>query len=126
MASNAPFEHRDIPAMARALGQRIQAARARKRLTQAGLAEQLGVTDNAVTQWETGRATPRAERLEAIARTLGVMVSWLVTGEEPAGPAAAETASETEVLTLLRAIPADKRAAALEAVAALLMTFCIT
>ena len=49
-------------------------------ITQAVLAEQLGISRSAVTQWETGRASPRP-------RTVGKLLSLL--GLEPAGAAGA-------------------------------------
>jgi transcriptional regulator with XRE-family HTH domain len=116
---------RNISAHARELGQRIQAARERKRVTQATLAAELGVTDNAVTQWETGRAIPRAERLAAIAGSLGVLLTWLVTGEGPIAGPVAETFTELQLLTLLRTVPPEKQAAVIEAVTSILQTFGI-
>jgi transcriptional regulator with XRE-family HTH domain len=115
--------NRSISATARDLGRRIQAARERKRVTQADLAAQLGVTDNAVTQWETGRAAPRAERLTAIATALGVLVTWLITGEGPIAGPGTDSLSELQLLDLLRAVPPDKQAAAIEAITSVLQGF---
>lgn len=126
MSSTSRPVNRSISAKAQELGRRIQAARERKRVTQANLAAQLGVTDNAVTQWETGRAIPRAERLATIAASLGVLLTWLMTGEGPIAGPAVETFSELQVLALLRAIPPEKQAAAIEAITSILQTFGIT
>jgi transcriptional regulator with XRE-family HTH domain len=78
-----------------------------------------------VTQWETGRAAPRAERLNAIAMALGVLVTWLVTGEGPIAGPVADSLSELQLLNLLRAVPPEKQAAAIEAVSSILRSFGI-
>ena len=123
MPSRTTQKPRGVSSRAKELGRRIQAAREQRRLTQAKLAAELGVTDNAVTQWETGRAVPRAERLEKIASSLGVMVTWLLTGEGPSMPVLADSLTELQVINLLRAIPPEKQAAAIEAVARILISF---
>ena len=54
----------------------IRKARKRLNLTQAELAEKIGLSRNAIAQWETGRCSPRGpaeilirQMLAAIART---------------------------------------------------------
>lgn len=51
-------------------------------LTQGELADKLGVTYSAVSQWENGRATPRNKVLKQLADLFGVPVSELL-GERP-------------------------------------------
>ena len=51
-------------------------------LTQRQLAERIGVTDKAVSKWETGRGLPDVTLVEPIARALGVSVAELLSGEQ--------------------------------------------
>ncbi len=55
----------------------IKTGRERLGLTQEGLAKRLGVSQQAVTKWETGESRPRAEKLPEIARLLGCSVDDL-------------------------------------------------
>ena len=50
------------------LGERIASYRKKAGYSQEGLAEQLGVSRQAVSKWETGEATPDAERIIALAK----------------------------------------------------------
>lgn len=51
---------------------RIAALRKVARLSQAALAEEVGVSQQAVAEWEVGRNYPRAETLSRLASALGV------------------------------------------------------
>lgn len=51
-------------------------------LTQRQLAERIGVTDKAVSKWETGRGLPDVTLVEPLARALGVSVAELLSGEQ--------------------------------------------
>jgi transcriptional regulator with XRE-family HTH domain len=53
--------------------------------TQAEIANQLGVKASTVAKWEHGSASPRSNRLAALAGILGVSLSWLLVGhgDEP-------------------------------------------
>lgn len=60
--------------------------RKEKGLSQAEVAEELGVTRQAVSRWESGRAWPSAEKLVAVSRLYGVTVEELcrdVIAEKP-------------------------------------------
>ncbi len=50
-------------------------------LTQLQLAERIGVSDKAVSKWETGRGFPDVSVLEGLAEALGVSISEIVTGK---------------------------------------------
>ena len=65
-------------------GQFISTLRREKGLTQRGLAERVGVTDKAVSRWETGRGFPDVSFLPALAQALEVSVSEIVAGERMA------------------------------------------
>lgn len=64
------------------LSTRIRTARMRARISQAELAEQLGVSRSAVGNWESakGRVSPSSERLAELALATGVSYEWLATG----------------------------------------------
>lgn len=96
-----------------AIGQRIAAARQRINLSISDLASSLGVTANAITQWETGRSAPSRENFYKVARVLQTDVEWLLTGDDPDERRRAQTQSEEEALTLLRALTPDEQQIAL-------------
>ncbi|MEQ8346875.1 MAG: helix-turn-helix domain-containing protein [Sneathiellaceae bacterium] len=80
------------------LGDRVAEARRLSGLTQAEVAQRFGISAQAVSQWEAGRAKPDVERLEELARLLGVEFLWLCFGaeEDPAAPAAGAGLPEEE------------------------------
>ena len=72
------------------LGQNLQAARKAKGLSQETLAEQIGVSRQALGKWEKDTALPGLDNLQAAAQVLGVSVDTLL-GTEAASPAPAVT-----------------------------------
>lgn len=67
------------------LSTRIRTARVRMGMSQAELAEALGVSRSAVGNWESakGRVFPSTERLAELAVATGVSYEWLATGRGP-------------------------------------------
>ncbi len=65
------------------IGQKIKEARQRSGLTQAQLAEQLTVSRQAVTKWESDRGIPDIENLKLIARYLNVSLDQLLADDLP-------------------------------------------
>ncbi|MBR0372953.1 MAG: helix-turn-helix domain-containing protein [Mogibacterium sp.] len=63
-------------------GEVIKALREKNKMTQAELAERLGVSDKAVSKWETGRGLPDITLVEPIADALGLSVGELFAGEQ--------------------------------------------
>lgn len=63
-------------------GNLIAYCRKEKGLTQADLAEQLGVSDRAVSKWETGRSLPDADNMLELSGILGITVDELLKGEK--------------------------------------------
>lgn len=53
-----------------------------KKITQAELAEALGITQPSVGNWKTRGTTPPMEYLPTICEVLGVSWEYLITGEE--------------------------------------------
>lgn len=73
------------------IGNNIAALRKARKLSQEQLAEQLGVSRQAVSKWETGQSEPTAKNLVELARLFEVTVSDLVEAESPSqGKRAAE------------------------------------
>jgi transcriptional regulator with XRE-family HTH domain len=84
------------PALELAIGGRIRARRRELGLTQAQLAERLGVSFQQVQKYERGDNRVAASTLAAAAAALGVTVAWLV-GEDAAA------AHDSEVFKVLAA-----------------------
>ncbi len=60
-----------------AIGKFISQCRKEKKLTQAMLAEKLGISDRAVSKWETGRSMPDASIMLELCELLGITVNDL-------------------------------------------------
>jgi transcriptional regulator with XRE-family HTH domain len=88
---------------------RLRAIRQRRGFTLAQLADRLGVTEGAVSHWETRRRLPSIEQVERIAMALEVDVAELVAGD----PAFATSDQELAALALFRKIPETQRELAL-------------
>ena len=67
-----------------AFGNRILEKRTEKGLSQKELAALIGVSDKAVSKWETGESMPRIKSLEALAAVLGTTPEVLLGGKEEA------------------------------------------
>lgn len=80
----------------------IAQLRRAKGWTQAQLAQQLGVTDKAVSRWETGRGFPDVGILVPLAGALGVSVIELINGERAAAEIPVEQADAAVLDTLMR------------------------
>ena len=61
-------------------GARLSALRKRDELTQAALAEKLGVSDRAISKWETAGGYPDITLLPLLADVFGVTVDYLLRG----------------------------------------------
>lgn len=65
------------------LGSRIRHVRKANKLTQGRLAALLGVTSQAVSQWERDETTPTFDNLAALSAHLGPNIDWLLGKEGP-------------------------------------------
>ncbi len=63
-------------------GTMIKRLRENRKMTQQQLAEKLGVSDKAVSKWETGRGYPDISLIEPLADALGVSIIELFSGED--------------------------------------------
>lgn len=79
------------------LGKKIRAHRDELGLTQAELADKLGLTYSSVSQWESGRATPRTPILRQLAELFDTTVADLM-GEDTAEAAISGTSRMVPLL----------------------------
>ena len=86
-----------------ALSASILALRVERGLTQAALAEQLGITFQAVSKWETGQSAPDIALLPQLAEIFGVQIDELF-GREAAVAAVVEEKQEYYVV---KSVPWD-------------------
>ena len=63
-------------------GEKLTGLRKREGLSQEALAEQLGVSRQAVSRWEQGTTLPDGGKLLPCARHFGVTVDWLLDEEQ--------------------------------------------
>ena len=63
------------------VGSFIAEQRKLRSLTQKQFADMLGVTDKAVSRWETGKSYPDTETLEKISEVFEVSISDILSGE---------------------------------------------
>lgn len=66
------------------IGRYIAEKRRIKNLTQAQLAEQLGISDKTVSKWECGRSMPDYTLIQSLCETLDISVSELIEGKNTA------------------------------------------
>ena len=57
--------------------ERFVSLRKSRGLTQRAIAEKLGITDRAVSKWETGRGTPKFSDTPVLASIFGVTIDYL-------------------------------------------------
>ena len=63
------------------IGKFISECRKNAGLTQSQLAEQLGITDKAVSKWETGRSMPDVSLFTPLCEILSISLNELIAGE---------------------------------------------
>lgn len=66
----------------RSVGNIISKLRKQNRMTQSALAEKLGVSDKAVSKWESGQGFPDITQFPVLAELFGVSIDYLMMGEE--------------------------------------------
>lgn len=94
------------------IGTFIAAERRTKGWTQKRLAEELQLTDKAVSRWETGKGLPDVSLLLPLAAALDVSVGELLAGErQPQPPAvqAAETRTAEQLVSYTRELTPQLR-----------------
>lgn len=81
-------------------GEMIARKRKEKAMTQKELAQRLGVTDKAVSRWETGAGFPDVSLLQPLSQALDIPITELITGEPPQ-PETTAGQSDTVLLSAL-------------------------
>lgn len=84
----------------RITGDFIKKQRTEKNLTQKQLAERLGVTDKAVSRWETGKGFPDVSLLIPLSEALEISVNEILLGEKIEEEKKTEKYNQTIVNTL--------------------------
>ena len=84
-----------------AIGNLIEKKRKEQNLTQAQLAEKLGVSNKTVSKWENGKCMPDYGVIQPLCTELGVTVSELMDGEEQA-PDSIRAYDDEQILDLLK------------------------
>lgn len=97
------------------LGARIYRLRTERGLSQETLADQLGVSRQSVSKWETDGAVPELDKLLKLSQVFGLTLDQLVRGEEP------QNAVEDARLPEPAAPPAPKREGRIRAAVVLLV-----
>lgn len=78
------------------MGRRISTRRKEKKITQDALAQELGVTPQAVSKWENDLSCPDIAILPKLAALLGVTTDYLLSGTETPPTVEAEIVDEPE------------------------------
>ena len=86
----------------RDMAQRLRDQRRERGLTQAELADRVGVSRSAVAQWETGRTGQLGSNLTRIAAVLETGVEYLMFGNDKRAPAQTLLGDELALLRLYR------------------------
>ena len=90
------------------IGKFIAACRKEKGLTQAALAEKLGINDSAVSKWETGKSLPDASIMMELCELIGTNVNELLTGERIPMDEYAKKAEQSLIEMQAKAEKADR------------------
>ncbi|MCC8049796.1 MAG: helix-turn-helix domain-containing protein [Clostridiales bacterium] len=83
------------------IGSYIAQKRKEKNMTQAKLAERLGVSNKTVSKWETGKCMPDYSVIEPLCSELEITVAELMDGEN-AVDNSVRTYDETQILDLIK------------------------
>ena len=92
------------PVIDEAFGARLQRLRTKAGLSQAEVAERMGVSAPSVSSWEKGRARPKRGRMAKLAAILGVQTSDLLGDAAPEGMQAAQDLIDRSREQIARAV----------------------
>lgn len=119
MSKNPPKRIEDRDPKKVAFGIRVRTKREQKGFTQAELGRMIGLSENSVVQYETGRALPKTANFERLAEALGVSSRYLLTGDVPDELTKAQTEPELKALEIMRSIPPTQQGQVLDALRAI-------
>lgn len=83
-------------------GQKIRAARLSRSMSQARLADEIGVSPSTIAMYETGQRFPVLDNLDALADALNLPISYFI--EDVPARIAALSAAEQRLLALFRSL----------------------
>lgn len=83
------------------IGGFIAKKRKEKNLTQAGLAEKIGVSNKTISKWETGKCMPDYNVIQKLCDELGISISELMDAEENETDSI-RTYDEEQILDLIK------------------------
>ena len=83
------------------MGTFLAKKRKEKNMTQAALAERLGVTNKTISKWETGKCMPDYSVIELLCKELEITVAELLDGEEKTDKSV-RVYDDTQILELLK------------------------
>ena len=103
-----PVEQHGREGAEMSFGSRLQALRHRHGITQEAFAQQLNVSRQAVSKWESSRGYPEMEKLLYICKHYGVTMDELFADEVPAPDARGEREAQEELtdVHMLDSVPA--------------------
>ena len=96
------------------IGKFIAKCRKEKNLTQMQLAEKLGITDRAISKWETGKSLPDSSIMLELCQELGITVNDLLSGEVVTMSNYDEKLERNLILMVKEKEKADKQLLAME------------
>ncbi len=102
------------------IGRFIAERRKEQKLTQMQLAEKLGITDRAVSKWETGKSLPDASVMLELCGLLKITVNDLLSGEVVSMNNYNEKSEKNLLEMIKQKEQADKRLLSLEIVIGLM------
>lgn len=83
------------------IGTFVAQKRKEKNMTQAQLAERLGVSNKTISKWETGKCMPDYSVIESLCKELDISIAELMDGEEKTD-SSIRTYDESQILGLVR------------------------
>lgn len=86
------------------IGDKIRDLRKNRGLTQAQLAERLGVSQQTIGQWETGKSSPKIQSINKLAQALGVYASALIDSSGSSVLTPTDSFSDTHLVAVIQVI----------------------
>lgn len=83
------------------IGEFLARKRKEKNMTQAALAERIGVSNKTVSKWETGKCMPDYSVIEILCKELEITVAELLDGED-SGDKSVRVYDENQILELIK------------------------
>ncbi len=87
------------------INEKIRQSRTAQKMTQEGLAKQIGLSKATISQWESGTTEPNGKNLVALAKALRVTVEWLLDDKATALPSNVEAPKDLEASEKLVSVP---------------------